>query len=64
MINAKILKFHNAIWTQVGSGKFCPRCELDKVKVELKLLPNKLLTCGNCQAAYRLIGNQMFQVLL
>ncbi len=48
----------------MGSGKFCPKCETDKVKVELKLLENGFLTCETCQAAYRLVGNQLFQVAI
>ncbi len=48
----------------LGSGKFCPRCEVDKVKTELKLLPTKFLFCEQCQATFRLIGSQLFQVAI
>ncbi len=49
---------------QLGTGKFCPRCETDKVKTELKLLPNEFLLCETCQAVFRLVGNQLFQVAI
>ncbi len=48
----------------MGSGKFCPKCEADKVKTELELLPNKFLFCEKCQASFRLVGYQLFQVAL
>ncbi len=48
----------------LGTGKFCPKCETDNVKVELKLLPTQFLTCEQCQTVYRLIDKQLFQVSL
>ena len=48
----------------MGSGKFCPRCEVDRIKTELKFLPNNFLACEKCQAAYRLVGTQLFQVAI
>jgi len=44
--------------------RFCPRCESEKIKSELKLLPNKFLTCARCQAFFRVVANQLFQVVL
>jgi len=48
----------------MGTGKFCPRCEEDRIRVELKFLPTKFLTCEKCQAVYRLVGKQLFQVAI
>ena len=48
----------------LGPGKFCPRCEVNKVKTELKLLPTKFLFCEKCQTAFRLIDSQLFQVAI
>ena len=48
----------------MGSGKFCPKCEVDKVKTELKLLPTKFLLCEKCKATFRLVDSQLFQVAL
>ena len=49
---------------KLGSGKFCPKCELEKVKVELKLLPNELLACQRCQTVYRIVESQLVQAVL
>ncbi len=48
----------------LGPGKFCPRCEVNKVKTELKLLPTKFLFCERCQACFRLVVTQLYRVAL
>ncbi len=48
----------------MGTGKFCPKCEVDRIKTELKLLPTKFLTCEKCKTVYRFIGNQLYQVAI
>jgi len=48
----------------MGTGKFCPKCEVDRIKVELKLLSTKFLTCEKCQAVFSLVDNQLRQVAI
>ncbi len=48
----------------MGTSKFCPKCEVDRIKVELKLLPTKFLTCEKCQTVYSLVDNGLRQVAI
>ncbi len=48
----------------MGSGRFCPKCEADKVKTELIWQPNKFLFCEQCKIYFRFVGYQLFQVAI
>jgi len=58
------LKFNAEINILLNSGKLCPKCEIQIVRTELKLLSNKFLTCVNCKTFYSLVGNQLMQVAI
>ena len=59
-----MLNLIKTILILLGTGKFCPKCEIDRVKTELRLLPTEFLVCDKCQAVFRLIERQLFQVAL
>ncbi len=48
----------------LNSGKLCPKCEIQRVKTELKLYSNKFFTCEKCHTFYSLIENQLMQVAI
>jgi len=57
---------HSKDWEKIktGTGRFCPKCGLEKIKVELKQYPNHLLGCGRWQSVFKLVGNNLIQALI
>ena len=57
---------HSKDWEKIktDTGRFCPKCGLEKIKVELKQYPNHLLDCGRCQSVFKLVGSNFIEVLI
>jgi hypothetical protein len=52
---------HSKDWEKIRTctARFCPKCSLEKIKVELKQYPSHLLGWGRCQSVFKLVGNNL-----
>ena len=55
---------HTKYRVKIHSGWFCPKCHVEKIKVELKEYPNHLLVCGKCQSVFKIVGDNLLNVIL
>ena len=57
---------HLKDWEKIktGTGRFCSKCSLEKIKIELKQYPNHLLGCSRCQSVFKRLGNNLIHALI